>query len=301
MIAWKAGLEHTPSGKAREIPQKHVWSSGIFITKDGSIHRRFFNKITGKWRWERRMEFVEDGDGRQGLHLPNFIPVETLICMAWRRRSPESVTQTRVVEGRYPVAKYLRWIEEANEDHLQYMNEEWKPLKWKCGMVPCSSRYEISNYSRLKDPDGNITRGHWCYGHQWAAVKGCGLVNLTQSSRGRREAFIESHILDAANMLMTGHTPRQHSHEKDVAEQTSWNYFTKAAKFIGGVDLRRMVEGIVDAKLWRILKRMKRRDDPLLGGKLIPLYEEIKSEYEEFSTVRYSWEQLRLARMSLLA
>ena len=280
----------------------------MWITKEGAVHRKHWNPVTKRWKWDEQMvEFVEEEvegleTGRVGLNLPYFIPVDTLICMAWRSREPYSQTKVHVLPGREPNAKHLRWeSEERGNDEVLLGEESWKPLTWKCGNVPCDRRYQISSHFSLKSPDGRITSGFWWDGCLWASCKKCGLVNLTDAAKYRREIRLQDRILDAANMLMSGHSPYDHFMEKDVQEDTSWNYYSKAAQFIKGTDLRRVVEPLVEEELWAILKRMKRKEDLVLGGPLKPLMEKVLSRYPEFADEEFRWEQLRLARIALVS
>ena len=54
----------------------------------------------------------------------------------------------------------------------------------------------------------------------WAAVKHCGLLNITEACSRRRE--LQDHVLDARNMMMRGYTPEEHAFAKGVKESTSW-------------------------------------------------------------------------------
>ena len=304
LLDWKDGVERSPGGNARQIPQRFVWSSSIWITKEGACYRKFYNPITEEWTWEEDMvEFIEDETGRLGLNLPYFIPIDTLICMAWRSRVPYSQTKVYVREDRDAVANHLRWEEEVIEEQEQeteesYRDEEWRPLAHKCGIVKCDSRYQLSNYGRLKNRHGEITRGFWCYGFWWAAVRNCGLLNITEACSRRKE--LQDHVLDTRNMMMTGYTPEEHSLEKGVKETTSWAHFNKASQFIKGHELRKVAEALVDPDLWRVLLRMKRRENPILGGPLKELMHKILEKIPEFEEEEYSYDQLRMARTSLV-
>lgn len=303
MLKWQDGIEMSPGGKAREVPQRWLWANSLWVTKQGACYRKHYNGITGKWTWDREMlELVEEeSTGRMGLHIPHFVEINVIICMAWRRRKPFSPTFVHVIPGKDPVAKYLRWEEEEEEEEVRYAGETWQPLRYKCGIVKCDSRYKLSNHGRLMSPDGNVTEGHFCWDYMWASVKGCGLVNLTQAVS--REVILPEHILDAAQMMMADHyTPYEHSMEKGTMEQTSWQYFNKAAQFIEPKsDLRHVVQKLIDTKLWGVLIRMKARQDPVMGGPLKPLMAEVIEEYPEFERDPFAYDQLRLGRLSLLS
>ena len=300
LIDWKDGIDKSPGGNAREIPQRYVLSSSIWITKDGACYRKFYNPITEEWTWEEDMVvYIEDVDGRVGLNLPYFIPIHTLICMAWRSRVPYSQTKVHVKGNRDAVATHLSWEEEEEKEPIEeFGDEEWKPLRHKCGMVKCDNRYEISNYGRLRNRHGEITCGFWCYGCMWAAVKHCGLLNITEACSRRRE--LQGHVLDVRNMMMRGYTPEEHAFAKGVKESTSWAHFNKASQFIKGHELRKVAEGLVSPELWRVLQRLKRRENPVLGGPLKALMEKVLEKLPEFEEEEYGYDQLRLARTSLV-
>ena len=303
MLKWQDGIEMCPGGKAREVPQRWLWANSLWVTREGECYRKHYNGITHRWKWDREMlELVEEeSTGRVGLHIPHFVEINVIICMAWRRRVPHSPTFVHVIPGKDPVAKYLRWEEEEKEEDSRYAGEVWQSLKYKCGLVKCDTRYKISNHGRLKNPEGDVTSGHSCWGYMWGAVKGCGLVNLTQAVS--KEIIIPEHILDATHMMMGDkYSPYEHSLEKGVQEQTSWQYFNKAAQFIEPKsDLRHVVQTLVDRNLWGVLIRMKARRDPVMGGPLKPLMGEVVDEYPEFAHDPFAYDQLRLARLSLLS
>ena len=101
-------------------------------------------------------------------------------------------------------------------------------------------------------------------------------------------------------MMMTGYTPEEHSLEKGVKESTSWAHFNKASQFIKPSDLREVAEALVHPGLWRVLERLKRRENPVLGGPLKELMDAILEKLPEFEEEEYAYDQLRLARTSLV-
>ena len=90
MIDWPDGVEEGPDGAARELPQRHVWASAVWITQDGVARRRWFNVVAKTWRWDDApLPFVFE-DGRLGLVLGSFISLERAIATAWLHRHPIS-------------------------------------------------------------------------------------------------------------------------------------------------------------------------------------------------------------------
>jgi len=100
MIAWRDGLERGPDGPARQVPTRHVWTSTVWVTKDGTARRRFFNPISGEWNWAPEMlNLVEDEMGNSGYALDWFTSVERAIALAWRKRG---VGSTATIRNRKP-------------------------------------------------------------------------------------------------------------------------------------------------------------------------------------------------------
>ena len=47
MIRWCDGIDKLPDGSpCRQLPQKHVWSSTVWVNPNGVLWRRFYNPIT---------------------------------------------------------------------------------------------------------------------------------------------------------------------------------------------------------------------------------------------------------------
>jgi hypothetical protein len=196
MISWPYGLIRGPDGLAREVPTKRVWASSIWCTKHGTCRRRHFNTVTTKWQWDRKTwPLTEDAGGQVGYHAaPCFMSVERAIASAWCMRAEESTStiyNARPAEAIH--AKHLSW--DISEQHPMESptreGETWHQLKgahsWSCGVVHCGDAgYEISNRGRLKSPSGDVTSGFYFDGRRWAAVKGCGLVDLTTCARLRK-------------------------------------------------------------------------------------------------------------------
>ena len=56
------------------------------------------------------------------------------------------------------------------------------------------ARTKILGLTTYVTPHGEMTRGFWCYGFWWAAVRHCGLLNLTEACSRRKE--LQDHVLD---------------------------------------------------------------------------------------------------------
>ena len=136
MQRWPSGVEQNEDGPVREIPQRHVWASSIWITADGIARRKWWNPVTRAWHWDGApLQPAFDVQMRRGYHAPQFMTVERCICMAWRLRAPESkwtideVIRVRLLEdgesdasssGLELDASTLRWdIEEDPDEDAQ--------------------------------------------------------------------------------------------------------------------------------------------------------------------------------------
>ena len=306
MIAWTDGIERAPDKKhVREIPQRFTWSSSLWTSQYGDIWRRTFNPISNEWSWTDKPSLVLDESGRQGLHLPHFLSVETLICMAWRRRTPDTPTKVYWQNVDQPVTAHnLCWKEEDDSDEpARLPGETWRPIKCKIGFVPCGdSRYQISNFARLKNPENHITSGFWWDGRYWASIKNCGLLDLTSCARGWRTLDgIPGSIEQAMNALACGVEPADFADHRGIKETSAWSSYTKAAQHLRPSELRKACQEIVMPKLWRVLSQLKGEENVILGESLTDLLEEVDERLPGFAKHELRFEQLRLARMGLVA
>eukprot|EP00966_Prymnesium_polylepis_P002582 59445-Prymnesium_polylepis.1 len=105
--------------------------------------------------------------------------------MAWLHRAPEGSNEVRekvsvhLADGSDassvagPRVESLEWVDGEEPDGRPIKGEKWKPLRWRCGIVPCDARYQISHHGRLKSPFTNaVTSGAAWGGTRWAAVRG---------------------------------------------------------------------------------------------------------------------------------
>jgi hypothetical protein len=303
MLQWRDGLVRTRGETLRQIPERHTWSSQLMISKAGDIHRRTYNPVTREWTWSRQ-PLVYDDDGRQGLHLPHFVPLPQLICMAWRPREPGTATSVLVRSDRPPIARYLKWAEEekAVDAEADLAGETLRPLEGvKIGIVPIGKGYAISSHARLMGPKGDITAGFWWDGRRWAATS-AGLLDLTSAAKGRRETVVPPSVREAMDALACGVPAAEYATHRGVEEQSGWTYYGKAAQHLSPKDLRRACLAIVPSRLWRALLKMKKEEDPRLGAKLTDLMQTLDTEYiHGFAQSRLRFEKLRLARMAMVA
>ena len=314
-VSWPDGLERDPEGRpCRQIPQRHTWSSVVFITRDGDARRRHYNPISETWSWEADilpMSFGGDG-ARMGYVLDHWLSVDRAIALAWLHRSPESTCT--LIEGDVELGAKgkripLSWSvgEHMGKEAGPMEGERFKSLRWRCGLCVCPSGYKVSNYGRLMNPKGKCTRGLFFQGDRYAAVRGCGLVNLTVAAGLRkREVGLTPTLFLAAEALGTGRTPLElaHTHESDRTEATAWSYFTRVAPFFAGEELRKRVPRLVSRDMWSLLQGMAASKEAAVGESLTQLMPVVQKRLQrrgEFRKSEYQWEQLRLARLSVLA
>ena len=327
MITWKDGLELGPDGPCRQIPEKYVWSSSVWCTQDGIARRRFYNAVTKRWTWaEAPLQYtVNEVTGEaEGFYVgQRWMSIDRAIATTWLRRAPDSSTHIRervtvqlvdsasdvrseISEG--PNADNLMWSEpESDEEEGKGGKQEtWKPLKYSCGLAPCSKEYKISSTGRLKSPSGKITKGFWWEGNRWAAVKGAGLVNLSVAS-GLQKSVVElsPRIHQALEALMAGASPQHFADDIGVQLQTGWNYYCQAAQH--AVNINRVLLADVASKyipkdLDGVLKGLKR--DKVIGGNLTDLMDTVLRTLPSTSPFRrseFQFEMLRFARLVSLA
>ena len=227
MIRWSDGLENGPDGACRQLPQRHVWSSTVWVNPDGVTRRRFYNPLSGVWTWAREpVPLTINDDGRAGYMLEWWLSVDRCVALAWLHRAPdgsdrvqEKVTvrlmrddDSSVSEGEAPRVETIEWVDgDAPDDGARIVGERWKPLRWSCGLAPCDQRYKISDRGRLKSPHtGEVTEGFWFGDDRWAAVKGSGLVPLLTAAKLRPAHDLQPRVRLARDALMhDGQTGRK--------------------------------------------------------------------------------------------
>ena len=306
MIRWSPGLISGPDGeKMREIPQKNVWTSSVFITKRGIARRRHYNTITHTWNWaENNLELVEDEEGRLGYHLEWWISIDRCIALAWVRRHPDSTNKIHVEAGKEPHPKNISWaINEESESTKPLENETWKPLNWRVGAVKCSQDYKISSHGRLMAPNGEVTRGFYFNKKRWAAAD-AGLVDLHTAARiVPNVIYLAPRIKMAHDCLSSGFSPIDLAEVASIEESTAWSYFSQAVVYLKGSERRRLGSKLVSVDLWAVLTVMKANRQPVLGGTLTALFDYIRESLStngEFLNDGLQMEKLRFARVCLM-
>lgn len=313
IISWPDGLVRGPDGIARQVPTKHVWASAVWCTKDGACRRRHFNTVTQRWHWDTNtLQLTEDEGGITGYHIaPWFISIERAIASAWCLRdemSSYTIHNARPAEAIH--AKHLSWDvpgRHAKEGAAIDGAETWHPMEgaysWRCGVVSCrDAGYAISNHGRLKSPSGEITSGFYFDGRRWAAVKECGLVDLTTCARLRKNViYLPPSIKHAANALGSGHTPSDLAHASGVQLGTAWSYFTRAAQHMDARTLSRVVPPLVGPRIWAVLSNMRQARDARLGGTLVDLMEACAEALPGGVARDHPMSKLRLARLAVVA
>ena len=318
-VRWPDGAERCPSGKrAREVPFKHPFSSSVWVAKDGEVWRRFYNVLSAQWNWDQDgpLEYAEDSNGRVGMNLGSqFRPIATVIALAWLQRAPETQARAELIEDSGGVhLENIQFAEaESNVETGSIADERFKPLKnWKCGVVPCPKGYMISSHGRLKSPNGEITSGFWihdgaCGPTRVAAAKGCGLIDLFVAAKLIPSAVhVTPCIKTAADFMMNGKLPKEHSRTECVKLDTSYCYFRQAlaALKLPRAAVRELGETLISPDLWRLLVKMCNEDDDRLAGKLTMLMQVLEDELPEssrFWRVECQMGMLGLARQLVVA
>ena len=310
LITWKYGLERAPDGnKVRQIPARHVWSSSLWISKDGTCWRRYFNPIIQRWNWnDKPQSYCLDTDGtRLGLYiLDQWTPLATAVCLAWKHRLPGSPTKTKLEPGVTIHTDHVQWAEPGTNQEEGFMEDGvWSPLKYRCGIRQCPQSYQISNRGRLKSPTGQVTAGFYALDTMWSGVKGAGLVDLLVASGTKPNVYnIRPYMRLAMDCIMTGHTPKDLSKDAGVEISTAWSYFTQSAPFLKPWDLQRVGPNLIATDVWGILHVMQSENDPRLGGplkELITVIEDRLSPDSKFINNPYKLSELRFARLCVEA
>ena len=297
MITWYDGIEETPSGPARELVQHDTWSSSVWITQEGEVWRRYYNPVSQTFAWED-IPYSLDHETQSRLGLPllsRWMSVETAIATAWLHRAPGSRAYIRILDPSNPTLPNLQWGEpEIDPEAGDFGGEEWAPLRWRCGQIPCNVRYQISSHGRLRNPKGEVTRGFAALGSRWAACKGSGLVNLLQASGlMRAEITLPERIYLAYNSLSSSLPVEDHAKRHKLTWKTASQYYCLAAPYVH--DRRLYAKPLVSHDLWKCLETTL-RGDPILGGPL----KELHPVVTELLGRDVSMEELRFARTCVL-
>lgn len=320
MNQWMEGLERGPDGLAREIPVKHVWTSGIFITRKGIARRRWYNVATKTWHWDPdRLQLVEDENGNVGYHALHFVTLERAICMGWRLKAPESTAsigewiRVQLVDklcDNKPddgdtTAETLRWqVEEDPEEDGPIQGETWSRLKAAVGAIVVPKGYWISSMGRLRNPTGEVTRGSLAFDRWWAAIKGCGLLDLWTAAGLADPIQLSLRVRQARGAILAGATPAQLAEAASVEVGTAWSYMTQAAPHVNATALRERAEALVHPAIWRAVKALVDRGDGRVGGPLLELWDVVQRLIQPQSKVlqeEHLMSMLRLARTALTA
>ena len=313
LIVWPSGLLRRGRRELRQVPEKYVWSSGLYCSRNGYLARRFYNIADGTWTFGEPIELaMEYKSGEMGLHLAGrgFVPLGTIICMAWRRRAAESNGAVlRVGKRRQKTAQHLRWDggeEDDEEDQTPLEGETWSALQYKCGVIPCNGDggYAISNQGRLRNPEGLVTKGILFAGSRWGAVDGL-LVDLLVAAGLQEEREASPPCIKMAyDCLMSGHDPESMLPVTNAKLSSLWSYYCRAVEFAKPSDLKMVWTELVPPELVDALKNLKRQGNPVWGASLTDLMPVVQSRIPQESTFhdsQYQMEMLRFARMCLAA
>lgn len=317
-IRWPDGLMRAPTGSwLRQVPTKHSWASTTWCSQEGQVWRRYFNAVTGEWRWNvdgPSKLAMEESTGAMGYHLESgFTPLATVIALAWLHRAPNAEMRVLVQEGTLCELQHIRWAQgESNEEDADVLpGENWKALRhWKvAGVAPIPDGYEISTHGRLKSPDGGITRGFWfkgaCGPTRLAAVRGVGLVDLWLAAKLIPAAVdLKPCVASAFDGMMSGKTPSQLATDLCIKLDTAWSYYRQAAVYAPKSKLCELGEHLVSRDLWRLVLAMREDDDEQLGDTLTLLMERVKEELSDngaFARRNWPMGELAFARQCVVA
>jgi hypothetical protein len=320
-IRWTDGLIESPDGIARQLPERHVFSSAVYVTRDGVARRRFFNPVDQSWRWAQEPILATlDSEGRVGYTIGWFRSIDHCTALAWLQRGEGSSAGVRervaveLVDGpqRAPqravdtaLVDSLEWPEpEDTEEDGALRGEKWRTLKWRAGLIPCGNGYQISTFGRLKSPyTQKVTKGFWAAGTRFAALRDGVLVDLLAAAGLQPEHHMTPRIRLGLDALMSGYTPRQLADAIGVQQSTSWNYFTQGAEKADAETLRQRVRRLIPPELWRALQSLAKNGDVRLGSSLLELQEVLRTLLPSSSAFwkdEHGLAKLRLARISIL-
>ena len=289
MIAWRDGIEHVDGAPVRELVQPNVWTSSVWISRDGAAFRKYFNTQTRQWSAWEDVPFSLDHEmqTRLGVDVGGWKSVATAVATAWCYRAPNSRAYATMRGGDPSTAA---WNEpELDPEEGDFRGETWKPLRWRCGAVDCDPRYEISSHGRLRNPRGEVTRGFAAHGTRWAACKGTGLVDLLQAAHlVRAEKKVAPRIYHAYCAVSSSVPVHEYAVRMRLTDKLAWDHYNLAAPLVH----RLHVHGrpLVSPDVWRALVEL--RGTPVLGGRLLDLHPMVCARVRR----EIPMEELRFAR-----
>lgn len=128
-------------------------------------------------------------------------------------------------------AETLRWqVEEDPEEDGPIQGETWSRLKAAVGAIVVPKGYWISSMGRLRNPTGEVTRGSLAFDRWWAAIKGCGLLDLWTAAGLADPIQLSLRVRQARGAILAGATPAQLAEAASVEVGTAWSYMTQAGK-----------------------------------------------------------------------
>ena len=200
-----------------------------------------------------------------------------------------------------PRVEELEWVEPDMPDDAPRKGEKWKPLRYRCGLIPVDPRYQISNQGRLKSPfTGAITEGFPAFGTRWAGVRDwstcrwAGVLVDLPTAAGLQGDRIPPAVRLARDALLSGYAPSDLAAAAGIAKSTAWKNFCMAAQSVHVDQLRRIVPALVGQRLWRAFVALQGR--PVLGASLTELAATLVKRDKGLANVDMS--ALRLGRMA---
>lgn len=231
MILFRDGRVQSPDGPARQIPtKKPVWTSALFITKDGCPRWRHYDIVKRGWRWGEEAPYVYSETGAIGIVTDHWIRIEVAIALAWLKRAKGGPMRVRV-DGP-PHLDNVEWEEgEGEEGGGEIAGERWRRLRYKCGAVPVEGYY-ISTDGRLKNERGEVTAGFY-FNQTRNAQTSAGIVDLYAAAGLKQKSVqLRPAIYQATQCLLSGHGPADLADAEGIQLDTAWSYINTAAMTI---------------------------------------------------------------------
>jgi hypothetical protein len=221
----------------------------------------------------------------------------------WRHRAPDSPALVQRTSAEAPShAQHLRWAVEEDADgdcRRAAVQEEWKPLRQRLGAAHVRSGYELSNLGRLRNANGDTTRGFWFDNRRWAGTAD-GLIDLTTAAKLIPNVVTTTpRIEEAVEVLLGGGTPADLA-MRGIAHSTAWYYCSKALELLSAPERKAVGRRIVHRHIWNALLDL--RGDSRLGGKLNDLWPIVEQSIPSRSDIlddEHRMSHLRFGRMCM--
>lgn len=288
-----AGIAHDPDDVAmRQVPSlRLLWHYQTWVSPDGRVRNRYYDPRGATWVWgDVRASRVDARSGRVGYTIYGaFRTIEQVIALAWVPRDRpmlrmRAVHQASGVESL--TARDITWADErchlSDDDADEDMDEEFRPLRLKIGIVPCirddvliSRRGRIRLVASAPDQRRITRRGHASYGPSLLfPFENVGLLpldlvgHMVCTGERLRSERPPPRVTRTIRLLKKGHDVAHIARELAILESTAWSYAHMAMRHVSTDTARALTLRLVSERLHHIVQTLADETSFVLHGRL---------------------------------